>query len=37
MLKLFRSFSTAKDTCLKQLHLDKKGKIVDFAGITQIT
>lgn len=25
-------FSSAKDTCLKQLHLDNQGKIVDFAG-----
>jgi len=30
--KIISAFSTAKDTCLKQLHIDNKGKIVDFAG-----
>ena len=25
-------FSTAKDTCLKNLHIANQGKIVDFAG-----
>ena len=30
--KIALAFSTAKDTCLKQLHVDKKGKLVDFAG-----
>ncbi len=32
MLRICRFFSTAKDTCLKQLHVAQKGKIVDFAG-----
>jgi hypothetical protein len=25
-------FSTAKDTCLKEVHVQNKGKIVSFAG-----
>jgi hypothetical protein len=25
-------FSTAKDTCLKDVHVQNKGKIVSFAG-----
>lgn len=25
-------FSTAKDTCLKDIHVKNKGKIVSFAG-----
>jgi hypothetical protein len=33
---LFR-FSAAKDTCLKQLHLDNGGKVVEFAGINSST
>lgn len=32
MLRVVRSFSTAKDTCLKALHEEQKGKLVDFAG-----
>ena len=32
MLKILRLFSTGKDTCLKQLHVSQKGKIVEFAG-----
>lgn len=34
MFRLLRFFSTStpKDTCLKQLHLARGGKIVDFAG-----
>jgi aminomethyltransferase len=30
--RVFRTFSVAKDTCLKQLHLEQGGKLVDFAG-----
>jgi len=28
----FSRFSTAKDTCLKNLHILNQGKIVEFAG-----
>jgi len=35
--KIVSVFSTAKDTCLKQLHIDNKGKIVDFAGNSFLT
>jgi len=30
--KILGRFSAVKDTCLKQLHLDNKGKLVEFAG-----
>ena len=30
--RLTSSFATYKDTCLKELHLARKGKIVGFAG-----
>jgi hypothetical protein len=30
--RIFGRFSTAKDTCLKNLHIKLQGKLVDFAG-----
>lgn len=37
LARVLRGFSAAKDTCLKELHVASKGKIVDFAGTPSAT